>query len=123
MSDTRRGLVPTAALVLSVALGACWGSAAATLPDPTQPPSYRAARTSANAQPSPWALTSTLITQDRRVATINGQRVQVGDRVRGARVVEIAPTHVRLSVNGKQRVLRLVPRTVKQIAEDKDEHQ
>lgn len=122
MSDMRSRLVLLATLVLNVAVGVSANSAALALPDPTQPPSYRAARTNTGTQPTPWTLTSTLITQERRIATINGQRVQVGDNVRGARVVEIAPTHVRLSVNGEQRVLRLVPRTVKQIAEDNDEN-
>lgn len=122
MSEASSQLARIATLVMGIVVGVWVSSATAALPDPTQPPSYKAARTNSKTQRSPWALTSTLITQHRRVATINGQRVQVGDSIRGARVVEIAPTHVRLSVNGEQRVLRLVPRTVKQIAEDNDEN-
>jgi len=121
VSETRIGPCGLNAVVLAAALTIALPAQSTALPDPTQPPSYRATRTGITNEASPWALTSTLITEDRRIATINGERVQVGDTVRGARVTEIAPTHVRLSVNGKQRVLRLVPRTVKRIAEDKDE--
>lgn len=83
-----------AALVLAIA-----GSAAMadTLPygDPTQPTGRRVAAPGAadgasEAPPPPrWALSSTLVAGERRVAVINGRSVALGATIAGARVVAI----------------------------------
>jgi MSHA biogenesis protein MshK len=56
-----------------------------------------------------WALHSTLVGLERRGAVINGQRVQVGDRIDGARVVRIEPGEVLLDTPEQRITLRLLP--------------
>lgn len=48
-----------------------------------------------------WNLTSTLVSGERRLATINGQLVTVGDWVAGAKVQSIDSNGVRLIQAGK----------------------
>lgn len=75
------------------------GATAEELPDPMRPPDSRATDTPENNQetsrPS-LELQSTLIAGGRRSAVINGQSVQVGSTIEGARVVAIEGGKVEL---------------------------
>lgn len=55
-----------------------------------------------------YALSSTLVSQGRRLAVINGRNVAVGDVVLGAKVKEIKPRLVRLNKNGKEFTISLI---------------
>ena len=55
-----------------------------------------------------YALYSTLVSQGRRVAIINGRSVAVGDAISGAKVKEIMPRLVRLEKNGKEFTIGLI---------------
>jgi len=95
--------VPSRVRAASAALACAWlalpARAGEALADPTAPPPPAAA------DPSPLAsdaveparalqLQSVLISGERRIAVIDGERVRVGDRVAGAEVVAIEPSEV-----------------------------
>ncbi|QKK02566.1 MAG: GspB domain-containing protein [Pseudomonadota bacterium] len=88
---------------------------AAGPPDPTRPPD--SAEISAwfgapadGEREQPYRLQSVLISPQRRIAVINGQRVQIGDRLGSARVNAIEPDGVVLEAAGNQRFLTLANR-------------
>ena len=88
-----------------LALGLLATVAAGAVPDPTRPPSAREAaswRGAGQSESPDWRLESVLISDQRRVAVINGQSVSVGDRVDGAEVVTIEPGRVRLRTDSRQ---------------------
>lgn len=60
-----------------------------------------------------WALQSILFSSDRRIAIINGVRVQEGDRIGAARVVRIRDSRVVLETGNRRLELRLRPDTLK----------
>jgi len=88
---------------------------AEALRDPTRPPQGIAAR-EPGAETANWRVTAILISPQRRVATVNGKAVQIGDRVSGARVVEIAPGAVRLRDSRKEFTVRLQTQRIKEPA-------
>jgi hypothetical protein len=49
------------------------------------------------------------ISEQQRIAVINGRRVSVGDRVGGATVIDIQPGHVRLRYRQEEMAIDLVP--------------
>ncbi len=81
--------------------------ATAELVDPTRPPAVP------GGAPDPAeprrGLTSILVSPERRLATIDGETVRVGDRVQGGRVLAISPTTVRLAGPDGPLDLTLVP--------------
>ena len=85
---------------------------APALDDPMRPPSAVANARKASAA-SGYTLTSTYIARDRRLAVINGTRVKVGDLVGAAKVTEILPTQVHLTMGQKRLVVKLLPVSVK----------
>jgi len=85
--------------------------AAAQLDDPTRPPGHRLPG-SKQSGPS-WNVNTIKISEHERIAIINGRRVQVGDRVGGARVVDIQPSYVRLRYQQEEVAIRLVPGTIR----------
>jgi len=94
----------------------CHGSLLAeVLKDPTRPPSHRfSAIGSSGTKAAPrWVLSSTLIAPARRLATINGKTVGVGQKIEGARVMEINPSHVALRDGDKEIILELLPVEIK----------
>lgn len=101
-----------------MALALVHGAEAWALDDPMRPPHYTAAAKAA--QPArkaeSWTLNSILITAQRRVAVINGQRVEVGAYVGSARVVAIEATQVRMQSGRRSLTLNLVPVNVKQFS-------
>ena len=92
--------------------------ASAELTDPMRPPDYRSADVAGRHTPKRphFSLTSTLIAPERRVAVINGQRVGIGGRVGGARVVEIGPSVVKLRLRGRTYTVRMLSLGVKRPA-------
>ncbi len=85
------------------------------LPDPTRPPGKSLAGHGTGARGvARWVLSSTLISPDRRLATINGRIVAVGQRVVGGAVVEeIQPAQVRLRLRSRHFYVKLLPGGVK----------
>ena len=84
--------------------------------DPTRPPSHSMPGKSTGIKSAPrWLLTSTLIAPARRLATINGATVSVGERVNGARVLTIEPARVLLRAGKKDVVVELSPRDFKRL--------
>lgn len=75
------------------------------LADPTRPPgpeeirAFLAGEPDGQRQPG-WRLQSVLISDDRRIAVINGRRVTVGDRLAGAEVIDIQPGRAKLRHRG-----------------------
>ena len=86
----------------------------AQLSDPTRPPDRYPGAAGHGTKAAPvWILSSTLIAPTRRLATINGKTVEVGDRIRGAEVLRIEPAQVSLRNGSKLLLLRLAPRDFK----------
>jgi hypothetical protein len=88
----------------------------AQLDDPMRPPDMRLVKGSAGSAMGNGFnahLSSTLITKGQRSAIINGQNVSVGDRVAGAKVIEIMPTEVVLRRKGRNHKVKLLPVSVK----------
>lgn len=86
------------------------------LVDPTRPP-VRAEQEKpapAIAERRSWALESTLVSPERRVAVINGKLVSEGESVDGARVIAIRKRDVLLSAQGRRMTLQLLPDIVKE---------
>lgn len=84
---------------------------ASALNDPTRPtdPALYFAGNNAGG----WALQSILFSDDRRIAIINGKRVQEGDRIGSARVARIQDSQVVLKTRGRTLKLKLRPDTLK----------
>lgn len=76
------------------------------LRDPTRPYS---ARPYVPAPVATFNVTAILVSQERRVAIVNGQRVVEGDQVDGATVIEILTDRLRLDLHGKEITTRLLP--------------
>jgi len=79
------------------------------------PPGYRSQGNQAvgiKAAPR-YVLSSTLIAPARRLATINGKTVAVGQKIAGARVVSIEPARVALQDGNRKIVLKLLPKNIK----------
>jgi hypothetical protein len=96
-------------MMLSLALPAM-----ASETDPMRPPAGMGEMKGHAAQQKPrWILQSILVSKQRNIAVINQRTVAVGDRVNGARVLEIHPTYVRLSKEQEVFVIRLPSLQVK----------
>ncbi len=89
-------------------------ASAVPLDDPTRPPTAQSAKAhKAMRKPIRWTLNSTLVSAQRRTAVINDRVVGVGDKINGARVVEILPMAVRLYHNGREFTLTLLIKNIK----------
>ena len=85
-------------------------AADAPLEDPTRPPNLGGVEITApeiSAEIQEFKLTTILHARGRVFAVINGQRVEVGDSVSGARVVEIRTDHVKIDADDGPVELRL----------------
>ena len=98
------------AALLAVMLSA--PACAEGLTDPTRPPSgfdvTASSAKSGEAAPSPLVLESVLIYPDSRIAIISGERLALGQKIRGLRLVKIADTEVVLLDGGERRTLKLL---------------
>ncbi len=83
------------------------------LRDPTRPYSAGPVVVAARAVTT-FRVTAILMSEKRRVAIVNGQRVSEGDRVDGATVVEILADSLRLNLHGKELTARLPPDGIRQ---------
>jgi len=90
---------------------------AEVLVDPTRPPSHLfSAKAPVGIKAAPrWVLSSTLIAPARRLATINGKTVSIGEHVGTAKVVSIEPSQVALKEGNKKIVLHLLPSGIKRV--------
>lgn len=73
--------------------------------DPTRPLDSTAQRSAAT--PNALTLNSILLSEQRRVAVINGVTAQVGDRIANAKVVAIHADRVVIEIGGQRRELTL----------------
>jgi MSHA biogenesis protein MshK len=78
---------------------------------PTDPSQFFGSTSTANS--ADLMLQSVLFAPERRVAVINGTRLQEGDRIGSARVVRIQDSQVLLETSRGMRTLRLLPQTLK----------
>ncbi|WP_235548476.1 general secretion pathway protein GspB [Noviherbaspirillum sp. Root189] len=94
---------------------------AQALPDPTRPPAalQKDERETENVPAAP-ELQSVLISPKRRVATINGQIVHVGDKVGEAQVVKITENEVVLRNGKESRTLKLLPQVQRRSGQDRN---
>lgn len=82
-----------------------------SLPDPTRPASFHNAR-----EAGQGGLQTTVVSDGRRVAVIDGRMVNIGDKVGDAVVVDIRPYEVVLRSNSGTRVLRMMPPLTRSMA-------
>jgi MSHA biogenesis protein MshK len=94
-----------------------------SLPDPTRPPAELNAvgSSAASAEEGKWVLQSVLISPSIKSAIIAGQTVDIGERYRGAKLVEISETGVLLQTGKAVRTLKLFPELVKHPASQPEE--
>tara|TARA_B100001179_G_C18230414_1_gene249731 strand:+ start:54 stop:386 length:333 start_codon:yes stop_codon:yes gene_type:complete len=85
------------------------GAQAFALDDPTRPYTATMSGSSDQAKTAVYQLGSILISDQRRVAVINGHPKVVGDRIGQAKVTRIGVDRVELSVGGKSQILRWQP--------------
>lgn len=90
----------------------------AAVDDPTRPPGLNSAPrvTSSSTKGPRWVLKSTLVSAERKTAVINNRVVGIGDRVRGATVVQIEPFKVRLRSGGSEVTLLMLKKKVKTLS-------
>jgi len=97
---------------------------AQTLGDPTRPPAGFNLAVSgakpADGPPSALVLESVLIHPDARSAIISGERVALGQKIRGLRLVRVEGAEVLLLGGGEQRRLKLYPGVQKKPAAARD---
>lgn|GEM_PF-1455636 len=107
----RRGKVRFLGIATLALAGAGWlaGPAghgicrAENLPDPTRPPAavWQSPEQPSDLSSETWEVTSILVSPGRRVAVINGQSRQEGDKVAGAVVLKISPLAVTFRKDGR----------------------
>ena len=84
------------------------------LDDPTRPPGAGLLTAAGSAEvDSGWNLTSTLVSEGRRLATINGRTVRQGQKIGSAQVIKIDPAGVTLLQDGERKRIALLPSAVK----------
>jgi MSHA biogenesis protein MshK len=108
MISTRQGVI---AMTLALGHGPYLAQAQAqALSDPMRPPAFAApAGAGESSSSADLVLQSTLLSNGRRIAMIDGKPMKVGDRIGSARIISIDPGTVTLREANKTRVLRLVP--------------
>ena len=99
-------------LMCAVSLAAARTAGAQGLADPTRPPAgFNLAVSGAKPAETvaPLVLESVLIHPDARSAIISGERLTLGQKIRGLRLVRIGDTEVVLLDGGERRTLKLYP--------------
>jgi len=80
----------------------------ANLPDPTRHKQKQKQKKAVkNVKQKALTLQSTLISDERRYAVINGQSMAIGERIDGATLLEITPFKAVLIKHGQRKVLTL----------------
>lgn len=100
----RNGPAMTVCAALALLAVSATGHASEALRDPTRP--YTARQAHAASAPR-YKVNAIIVSDERRIAIINGKRIGVGGRVNGATVVSIAKRELILEVNGQELTLRL----------------
>lgn len=96
-----------------------WAAPVFALEDPTRPPGAEVQRSSVvnkKIRRTRWKLTSTLVSAGRRTAVINDRVVSPGERIRGATVVSIQPSSVRLREKGREITLVMLKKNIKSLS-------
>ncbi len=89
-------------------------SARAELGDPTRPPDISTVSVeSLESGDAPFRVSSILMAPGRKIAIVNESRVEVGDEVGGATVIEINAQAVLLKLAGQEIELRISGQPVK----------
>lgn len=98
------------ALGLALVSGQC-PAQAQDLADPMRPPAFALPAGATGEQTSGGGpvLQSTLLSEGRRIAMIDGKPMKVGDRIGRARIISIDPGTVTLREANRTRVLQLYP--------------
>jgi MSHA biogenesis protein MshK len=112
------------ALVLSLLSAPVVRAQEPALADPTRPPdAFDAVPLEPDVEPGDAAplVTSILVSPERQIAVIDGQRVEPGDSFEGARVVAITPRGVRLDGPDGDIVLGLALSSVKAPSASREE--
>jgi MSHA biogenesis protein MshK len=94
---------------------------AAQLEDPTRPPGFIGSANgngSKQGQVATWEVSSILISEDRRLAVVNGKTVKQGDQVGNARVIRISPIAVTLRSSVETFTVKLLPAQIKSVREE-----
>lgn len=87
---------------------------ALAMSDPMRPPANRGTSAAASKVTKPrWVLSSTLISQHRRLATVNGKTLLVGEKISGAKLLEIQPALVIMKYQGQNITINLLPLVLK----------
>lgn len=92
--------------------------------DPLRPPEYKVKKTTVvkgkdSKAVRGWYVNEIIFSGNRRIAIVNNVAVTKGDRVNGARVIDIKPEHVVLNYKDKTVTARLRVVPVKKIAKRK----
>lgn len=82
---------------------------AETLPDPTRPPGDLFVSAGRAAEKEPSGLQSVIIAPGRRAAIINGQTVELGDKIGDERLIEVDEHSVVLRGKQGRQVLTMFP--------------
>lgn len=77
------------------------------LKDPTAPAQYRPAPKVIKQAPKNFKLSYILDSEARRYAIVNGKKLSVGDRIEGARLLDIQSRSVVLLVNGRRQTIQM----------------
>lgn len=108
-------------IVLTLCLGAVAMAAEQPLRDPLQPSGYRTVAqpvaTKASVNTADWALGAVLLSEQRRVAIIDGQPLQLGDRYKGYRLDSVEADRVVLTNGTGRVVLRRAGSGLKKVAQ------
>lgn len=100
----RNGSAMTVCTALALLAVSATGITSEALRDPTRP--YSARQVLAASAPR-YKVNAIIVSDERRIAIINGKRVGVGGRVNDATVVSIAKRELTLDVDGRELTLRL----------------
>ena len=94
---------------------------ATILQDPTRPPNAVSAYMKPATKPvSQWNLSSTLISNGRRNAIINGKLVSVGQTIKKAKIIAIRPNEVWLLHKKKKIRIKMLPQEIKDFSKSAD---
>lgn len=105
--------------IVVVTLLVCFSASLFAMRDPTQPPGKAPLQTEKFVEITQqghksYTLTGILYSGDRRVATINGKYLVVGEEINGAKVIAINKDNVQLKDDAGVTTLELFPLTIKQ---------
>ena len=99
----RRSATTFPALLVALA-GTCSVAVADIASDPMRPDTLRSVSVTA---PARYRVNAIIVSDERRIAIVNGRRVGVGDAIGEATVVSISKAEVILDVDGSRQSLRV----------------